>query len=74
MSVSFVAAYPFVDKNSMALSMSLSIVSLSKGLYAAGEVANGNFYNMVYPASGTSIQMSLTFGRVAGTNAAKHVK
>ena len=41
------------------------------GLYAAGEVANGDFYNTVYPASGTSIQMSLTFGRVAGTNAAK---
>lgn len=42
-----------------------------KGLFAAGEVANGNFYNTIYPASGTSIQMSLTFGRVAGTNAAK---
>ncbi|QSX09178.1 flavocytochrome c [Alkalibacter rhizosphaerae] len=41
-----------------------------KGLYAAGEVANGNFYNKVYPASGTSIQMCLTFGRVAGSNAA----
>lgn len=41
------------------------------GLYAAGEVANGDFFNTVYPASGTSIQMSLTFGRVAGTNAAK---
>jgi len=45
-----------------------------KGLYAAGEVANGNFYNMVYPASGTSIQMSLTFGRVAGIQAAEHAK
>jgi fumarate reductase flavoprotein subunit len=42
------------------------------GLYAAGEVANGDFFNTVYPASGTSIQMSLTFGRVAGTNAAKN--
>ena len=41
------------------------------GLYAAGEVANGDFFNTVYPASGTSIQMSLTFGRVAGANAAK---
>jgi flavocytochrome c len=41
------------------------------GLYAAGEVANGDFFNTVYPASGTSIQMSLTFGRVAGTKAAK---
>lgn len=42
------------------------------GLYAVGEVANGDFFNTVYPASGTSIQMSLTFGRVAGTNAAKN--
>ena len=41
------------------------------GLYAAGEVANGSFFNKVYPASGTSIQMSLTFGRTAGRNAAK---
>ncbi len=40
------------------------------GLYAVGEVANGDFFNIFYPASGTSIQMSLTFGRVAGVNAA----
>lgn len=40
------------------------------GLYAAGETANGDFFNLVYPASGTSIQMSLTFGRVAGQKAA----
>ncbi|MDC7239289.1 MAG: FAD-dependent oxidoreductase, partial [Spirochaetales bacterium] len=44
------------------------------GLYAAGEVANGSFYNTVYPASGTSIQMSLTFGRVAGAGAAAFAK
>lgn len=42
------------------------------GLYAAGEVANGSFFNKVYPASGTSIQMGLTFGRVAGENAAAY--
>lgn len=42
------------------------------GLYAAGEVANGMFFNKVYPASGTSIQMCLTFGRVAGQNAAMY--
>ncbi|MFZ7120309.1 MAG: flavocytochrome c [Eubacteriaceae bacterium] len=42
------------------------------GLYAAGEVANGSFFNTVYPASGTSIQMGLTFGRVAGKNAAAY--
>lgn len=40
------------------------------GLYAAGEVANGGFYKTVYPASGSSISLALTFGRQAGTNAA----
>ncbi len=40
------------------------------GLYAAGELATGNFYNTVYPAMGTSLQVSITFGRIAGTNAA----
>jgi len=44
------------------------------GLYAAGEVANGMFFNKVYPASGTSIQMSTTLGRVAGQNAAGFAK
>ncbi|ABR49976.1 fumarate reductase/succinate dehydrogenase flavoprotein domain protein [Alkaliphilus metalliredigens QYMF] len=45
-----------------------------KGLFAAGEVANGQLYNEVYPASGTSITMSFTLGRVAGREAAKEVK
>lgn len=40
------------------------------GLYAAGEVANGQFYKDTYPASGTSIQMSFTLGRIAGREAA----
>jgi flavocytochrome c len=44
------------------------------GLFAAGEIANGGFFNQVYPASGTSIQMSLTFGRIAGKTAALAVK
>lgn len=44
------------------------------GLYAAGEVANGDFFNRLYPASGTSIQMSLTFGRTAGQKAAAEAK
>lgn len=45
-----------------------------EGLFAAGELANGDFFNRVYPASGTSIQMSVTFGRVAGVKAAELVK
>lgn len=40
------------------------------GLYAAGATANGDFFNKVYPASGTSIMMCFTTGRIAGTNAA----
>lgn len=40
------------------------------GLYAAGAVANGEFFYREYPASGTSIQMCFTTGRIAGTSAA----
>ena len=40
------------------------------GLYAAGATANGDFFYKEYPASGTSIQMCFTTGRIAGTNAA----
>ena len=43
-------------------------------LYAAGEVANGAFFYKVYPASGTSIQMSLSLGRIAGENASKSIE
>lgn len=42
------------------------------GLFAAGEVANGQFFYKEYPASGTSIQMSFTLGRVAGMKAVEH--
>lgn len=40
------------------------------GLYAAGACANGDFFYKEYPASGTSIMMCFTCGRIAGTNAA----
>ncbi len=39
-------------------------------LYAAGACANGEFFYREYPASGTSIMMCFTTGRIAGTNAA----
>jgi fumarate reductase flavoprotein subunit len=39
------------------------------GLYAAGETANGDFYYLEYPASGSSLSLSITFGRVAGQKA-----
>ena len=44
------------------------------GLYAAGEVANPGLYYNEYPASGTSISSSITFGREAGKNAAELLK
>ena len=44
--------------------------SIIPGLYAAGACANGDFFYREYPASGTSIQMCFTTGRIAGTNAA----
>ena len=44
------------------------------GLYATGEVANGGFYNVEYPASGSSLSLGMTFGLEAGRNAADYVK
>jgi len=41
------------------------------GLYAAGACANGDFFYKEYPASGTSIMMCFTVGRIAGENAAQ---
>lgn len=41
-----------------------------EGLFAAGACANGDFFYKEYPASGTSIMMCFTTGRIAGTNAA----
>lgn len=41
------------------------------GLYAAGEVANGQLLYHAYPCSGTSIQFCATMGRFAGKAAAE---
>ena len=40
------------------------------GLFAAGEVANGDFFGRQYPGSGISLSMCITFGRLAGASAA----
>jgi fumarate reductase flavoprotein subunit len=40
------------------------------GLYAAGETANGQFFGKEYPASGSSLSICVTFGRIAGAKAA----
>ncbi len=44
------------------------------GLYATGEVANGGFYNVEYPCSGSSLSLGMTFGLEAGRNAAELAK
>lgn len=44
------------------------------GLYAAGEVANSQFLYKEYPASGSSISISGTFGIIAGQSAAENAK
>lgn len=41
-----------------------------KGFYAAGEDANAVFLEMEYPASGSMLSISTTFGRIAGQEAA----
>ena len=38
--------------------------------YAAGEMANGEFFPVIYPASGSSISECVTLGREAGRSAA----
>lgn len=40
------------------------------GLYAAGEVANGEIFYREYPCSGSAIQSYMTMGRIAGLDAA----
>ena len=42
------------------------------GLYAAGEMANGEFFPVIYPASGSSISECVTLGREAGRSAAAY--
>lgn len=43
-------------------------------LYACGEVANSQFLYKEYPASGSSISITTTFGRIAGTEAAQNAE
>lgn len=48
--------------------------SVISGLYAAGEVANSQFFYKEYPASGSSISITTTFGIIAGQSAAANAK
>jgi len=40
------------------------------GLYAAGETANGQVFYLEYPGSGHSLSLGMTFGFIAGREAA----
>ena len=44
------------------------------GLYAAGEVANGEFFPKMYPSSGAALGEAVVFGREAGRSAAAYAK
>ena len=44
------------------------------GLYAAGEVANGEFFPKMYPSSGAALGEAVIFGREAGRSAAAYAK
>lgn len=44
------------------------------GLYAVGEVSNGDLMNQEYPGSGTSITMCIALGRLTGQKAAEALK
>jgi len=48
--------------------------SIIEGLYAAGAVANGDFFNDVYPASGSAVMYAAVTGRIAGQMAGAAVK
>lgn len=58
---------PLTNMKSQVLNTNKEVI---KGLYAAGEVANGDLFFQEYPGSGTSIQACVAFGRIAGVEAA----
>lgn len=61
---------PLTNEKAQVISTNGDII---KGLYAAGEVANGDVFYKEYPGSGSSISMCIAFGRIAGREAAQEV-
>lgn len=59
-----------INENAQVLNESDQVIP---GLYAAGEVANGQFMYRQYPGSGTAISLYLTYGRIAGQHAAQSI-
>ncbi|NTW71467.1 MAG: FAD-dependent oxidoreductase [Eubacteriaceae bacterium] len=62
---------PRIDSGAHVLDMEGEFI---KGLYAAGSVANGQFFYKKYPDSGSSLVYCFTMGRIAGSNAAQEIK
>ncbi len=61
---------PKIDETCKVLDASGSAIP---GLYAAGEVANGEIFYREYPCSGSAIQSYMAMGRIAGRDAAEAV-
>lgn len=60
-----------IDENAKVLDANGEAIS---GLYAAGEVANYSFFYNYYATCGSAVGHAVTFGRIAGANAAASAK
>ncbi|MBQ7889053.1 MAG: FAD-dependent oxidoreductase [Erysipelotrichaceae bacterium] len=60
-----------IDENSQVLDVNNAPIA---NLYAAGEVANADFFGEVYPISGSCLTYATTTGRIAGQVAAENAK
>jgi predicted oxidoreductase len=56
-----------INKDAQVLNTQGSVIP---GLYAGGEVANYSFFYNKYATCGSAVGHAITFGRIAGTNAA----
>lgn len=59
---------PITNENGQVLAENGGVI---KGLYAAGEVANGDIFYQEYAGSGSSISSCVAFGRISGRVAAE---
>lgn len=62
---------PVTNENGQVIAEKGGIIN---GLYAAGEVANGDLFYQEYPGSGSSISTCIGMGRIAGRVAAEEAK
>lgn len=62
---------PITNENGQVIAENGGVI---KGLYAAGEVANGDLFHQEYAGSGSSISTCVGMGRIAGRVAAEEAK